>query len=281
MSLKATYNKDFFIKNNCIHLSNDFLSKNFNRFKKITGSKIGAILNKNKYTSPLKVWMLMVNLYQEMMDETLAYVGNTIEPKLRKYIENKLQINYKEYNPFQVKWDVFKENKIFGGLPDGEPIDNDGNFLYSKNYPMLEIKTTSIDSFLYKTENGGLVMQKDANNIPIVKKEKGKMEGWFDANNNLIIPYDYQLQLCLYMYLRKVKYGIFVVGFLEKQDYANPAKFDVAKRRIETAKIDLSLIEFENIVETATNWYYKYIHTGISPEISESDWKWLKPLLDN
>ncbi len=71
--------------------------------------------------------------------------------------------------PAQVKWDVFQENKIFGGIPDGEPVDDKGNFLYPK-FPMLEIKTTSIDSFVYKKNKNDFILQKDANGNPVVKK---------------------------------------------------------------------------------------------------------------
>lgn len=279
MPLKSIYNKDFFIKDNCIHLSTDYFAKNSNRFKKITGSRLAAILNKNQYTSPLKTWMMMTNIYYEEMDETLSKVGNAIEPKLKEYIEKKLHIKYKQYNPFEVKWDVFSDNEIFGGIPDGEPVDNSGNFLYSKNFPMIEIKTTSIDSFVYKNINGVLTMQKDENEIPLIKKINGKIETWFDDDKNLVVPLEYQLQLCLYMYLRKVNYGLIVVGFLKKEDYAKPILFNPDERKIETAKIELDLNKFDPIIKTATNWYNKYIKTGISPEFSEKDLKWFNELI--
>ena len=153
MPFKAKYGVDFTIKNNRIHLSTDYLLANNKKFKKITGSRLASIINRNQYTSPAKMWAMMTNIYYEEMDETLSFVGNAIEPKVKKYVEEKLDISFKQYNPFEVKWDVF-DDPIFGGIPDGEPIDNNGNFLYDKNLPMLEIKTTSIDSFVYKiTEN--------------------------------------------------------------------------------------------------------------------------------
>jgi hypothetical protein len=45
---------------------------------------------------------------------------------------------------------------------------------YSTNYPMLEIKTTSIDSFIYKNINNELKMQKDVNGLPLIKEKQGK-----------------------------------------------------------------------------------------------------------
>jgi hypothetical protein len=39
---------------------------------------------------------------------------------------------------------------------------------------MLEIKTSSIDAFVYKNENGCLTMQKDQNNVPLIKTANAK-----------------------------------------------------------------------------------------------------------
>lgn len=75
------------------------------------------------------------------------------------------------------------------------------------------------------------------------------------------------------MYLRKINYGLIVVGFLKKEDYAKPTLFNPDERKIETAKIELDLNKFDPIIKTATNWYNKYIKTGISPEFSEKDLK--------
>ncbi|MCQ3915071.1 MAG: hypothetical protein MJ201_04985 [Mycoplasmoidaceae bacterium] len=62
---------------------------------------------------------------------------------------------------------------MFGGIPDGEPVNASGIVDYSTGNPMLEIKTSSIDAFVYKTEKGLLHMQKEPNGLPFVK-EQGK-----------------------------------------------------------------------------------------------------------
>ncbi|MCQ2748267.1 MAG: hypothetical protein MJ223_03460 [Mycoplasmoidaceae bacterium] len=58
---------------------------------------------------------------------------------------------------------------MFGGIPDGEPVNEAGLVDYSTNKPMLEIKTSSIDKLSYKTQKGIMHMQKDANGLPLVK----------------------------------------------------------------------------------------------------------------
>jgi hypothetical protein len=40
--------------------------------------------------------------------------------------------------------------------------------------PMLEIKTSSIDSFVYKRVNNQLKMTKDVNGLPVIKEKNAK-----------------------------------------------------------------------------------------------------------
>lgn len=277
MPFKAKYGIDFTIKNNRIHLSTDYLLANNKKFKKITGSRLASIINRNQYTSPAKMWAIMTNIYYEEMDETLSFVGNAIEPKVKKYVEEKLDISFKQYNPFEVKWDVF-DDPIFGGIPDGEPIDNNGNFLYDKNLPMLEIKTTSIDSFVYKNENGVLKLQKDDENIPLVKLKGGKLESWYNEKKEIEVPLEYKLQLSLYLYLRNISKGIFAIAFLEKEDYARPEEFDPKTRKIELVELTLDHDAFSKIIDIARDWYNQHIISGISPELGDDDKFWLSDL---
>ncbi len=275
MPFKAQQNKDFIIIDNRIKSNDDYFEKNKLKFKKITGSRFASVLNQNKYNSPAKIWAIMTNLYYEEMDETLSKVGNIIEPKIKKYVEDKTSIKYKQYNPFEIKWDLFQTDKIFGGIPDGEPLDENCNVSYSNDLPMLEIKTTSIDSFVYKTVNGTLRMQKDSNDIPLVKQKNQKKESWY-INNEIVIPDEYKLQLSLYLYLRNITKGLFAIAFLEKEDYAFPEKFDVSKRTIELVKLDLDKDNFKQIIDYGINWYNNHIKEGLSPELSQQDILWLK-----
>lgn len=275
MPFKAKLNKDFFIENNQIKLSQEYFEKNKSKFKKITGSRFASILNKNKYSSPVKTWAMMTNLYFEEMDETLSTVGNIIEPKIKNYVEQVTKINYKQYNPFQIKWDVFQDDKIYGGIPDGEPLNKNGEIDYSDSKPMLEIKTTSIDSFVYKTIDGVLKMQKDENNIPLIKLKNGKKDSWY-KNGKIDIPDEYKLQLSLYLYLRGITKGLFAIAFLEKEDYAFPSQFDPSKRTIELVEIDLIKDDFEKIINIGKKWYENFIEKGISPILDKNDLNWLK-----
>jgi hypothetical protein len=62
---------------------------------------------------------------------------------------------------------------MFGGLIDAEPVKN-GKIDYSTKLPMLEIKTSSIDSFKYRVENNQMEMIVDHNGLPVVKELNAK-----------------------------------------------------------------------------------------------------------
>ena len=274
-------NKDFFIKNNHIELSPEYIKNPKFSVKKVTGTTFGSVLGLNKYKTPLKTWAIMVGIYKETMDETLAKTGTIIEPKIREYAQEKLNLKFKVYNPHEIKYDVFKDDKVYGGIPDGEPVDEFGNISYSDDKPMLEVKTSSCDSLVYKqTEENQLRMVKDENGFPIVKVPGGKKAEWFDADNKFIIPLEYKYQLGLYLYLRKVKKGVFAVGFLQREDYKNMEDFDPNKREIHLVNFSIKdPSQLEKAIEYGREWYKKYVKSEpcISPKISsKEDIDWLK-----
>jgi len=270
--------KAFTRKDNHFELSKDYMSKNSWRFKKITGTKFSAILGLGKFNSPFKLWCGMVGIYKEEMDPTLSKIGQLAEPKIRDYAAKHLGYDFIVYEPSQVKWDVFKDvDKVFGGIPDGEPKGLDGKPDYSNGKRMLEVKSSSIDKFVYKSFKGELRMQKDANGIPLVKQAGAKKLEWFDSQGKIVPSKDYQGQLGLYLYLRGQTQGIFAVGFLTPDEYAHPEKFVPSKDNVYLIDFSLKNVdEFAKAVEQARAWYNKYVKTGISPEITAKDEQWLQ-----
>lgn len=272
-------NIDFKIENNQIILTDEYKKKFASRFKKITGSRFFNVLGQNEMCSEFKTWCMMVNIYQEPMDEMLANAGNVIEPKIRTWVENKINQKFLVYDPKVCQYDVFKENKIFGGIPDGEPLIN--NEINYNKAGILEIKTTSIDSFLYEKINHVFVLKKDENNFPIVKLPNGKKQKWFNTNNEIVIPTEYLYQLGLYCYLRNTSKGLFAIAFLEKQDYIEPNKCNIDNREIQLVDYSIDLNEFSKYIKQAEEWYQKYIINGVSPIMNEEDKIFVKDLLGN
>lgn len=268
-------NKDFFIRDNKIILTEEYVSKNRWKFKKITGSRFSSILGTSEWSSDVKSWAIMVGIFKDKMDETLSIVGNIVEPKVKDFAEEILNKRYISYSPAKIQWDIFKDNMIFGGIPDGEPI-NENNTLDYPNSRMLEIKTTSIDSLVYRKIDNTLTLQKDYNNVPLVKEKNGGLKKWFNEYNEITISEDYCMQLSLYLYLRNVEKGLFVIAFLEPKDYAQPKSFVPSKKNIKFVELDLNSSFFEDKIIYATNWYEKHIKGCISPEINSRDLKWLR-----
>lgn len=271
-------NQDFYIKDKRIFLTDSYKNKFATKFKKITGSRFYNVLGLNELSSSFKTWCMMVNIYQEPMDEMLANAGNIIEPKVRTWVEQHTNQKYLVYDPKQCQYDVFSDNKIFGGIPDGEPLHN-GKIDYS-NAPMLEIKTSSIDNFLYKNIDHVFVLQKDENNHPIVKSIGTKRQKWFNADNEVVIPPEYLFQLGLYCYLRNVTKGLFAICFLTKEDYINPSACDVNQREIQLVNFDVDLMEFKQWIIKAEEWYHQHIISGISPIMNEADEQLVNDLLN-
>lgn len=270
-------NQDFFYQNNHLELSDAYLKNNLNKFKKITGSRLASVLGLNKYVSPFKVWTMMVNLYKEDMDPTLANAGNIIEPKIRNFVETQLDLKFKSYNPIQVRFDVFQDNETFGGIPDGEPIDSNGEINYSNNNPMLEIKTSSFDSLQYENINGVLMMKKDQNGLPIILEKDKKYDSWFNQKTKGIqICDEYAYQLGLYLFLRKINHGIFAICFLKPNDYKNPQDFKIENKNLKLVDMEINLPLFSQKIDEAKYWYDNYVKKGISPILTSEDEKWLR-----
>lgn len=272
MGFIARPNIDFKLVDNQIVLDANYVLKK-SKFKKITGSRLGSVLNVGQYSSSVKTWCDMVGIYSEPLDPIYANAGNIIEPKIKDYVQESLGIKYIQYDPKKIGFDMFRDNQYFGGIPDGEPVDENDNLLYPQ-YPMLEIKTTSIDSFVFKTVDNLLTLQKDENGWPIVKKENEKRAKWFSSNNEIIISDEYKLQLGLYCYLRGVRKGIFAVAFLKTSDYADPNSFDINSTEVVISDYEVDLDNFKYIIDEAQQWYDKYINGHISPKLNDEELKW-------
>jgi hypothetical protein len=164
------------IDSGVITLKDEYIKKYGYRFKKITGTRLADILGFDNYSSPFKTWLQIVQLFKDDMDPTLADVGNTIEPIIREFVTKQLKIEYCVHDPKTVNYDVFKSNKIFGGIPDGEPMTL-GKIDYSTDLPMLEVKSSSIDKLKYETNADlQLRMIKNERGEPIVVKPNGKKD---------------------------------------------------------------------------------------------------------
>lgn len=272
----AKLGKDFYQVGNRLVLSKEYLAKV--KPKKITGTTLGELFDRNG-ANQVKLWMKMFGIYKEPFESIYSQVGQCIEPKLRDYYSTLTNTKYQSYDPSKIKWDVFKDFPIFGGIPDGEPLDANGK-IDEQNNRMLEIKTASIDSFVFNETNGFYYMQKDENGKPIIKMINGKIPEWFQ-NNIIKIPENYLFQLNLYLYLRNATKGSFVVGFVPTDLYVKPQEFDVKTNKVCIVNCEQNRDLFAKYIEYAKKWYDTYITSGVSPALSQNDINWLQKAYDN
>lgn len=223
------------------------------RKKKITGTRLGAIMGVNPWTTPFATWCEITHTYEEKFEDTIyTKAGKVIEPKQAQYIKEAFfQPNlisptdmYGEDYFQKTFGDFFPEDKVFGGMWDYLIMNDKG----TKPIIVIECKTTK------------------------------RAEDWKKD-----IPEYYALQAALYATLLKVDEVWMCVSFLKDSDYINPEKFECNAKNTKIIPFKVSE-RYPNMKETlkeAKLWYRDYAEEGISPEFDENnkvDTKILKEL---
>lgn len=227
--------------------------------KKITGTRLGAILGVNPFQTPFQAWCEITKTYQEPFEDSIYTVaGKTLEAKQRAFIaDHDFVIGMKSPedifgpDPFKATYgDFYKDEPIFGGMWDSLEYN------LSANLPerVFEYKTTK------------------------------RSEDWLDKT-----PIYYQLQASLYTYLLHIDDYSMVCTFLEDKDYPKElgnGKFDTTPtenlvisdentiRRdfansVDKFKIGNEELTIGECVERAREWWETYVVTGISPKFDE------------
>ncbi|MCQ2543610.1 MAG: YqaJ viral recombinase family protein [Lachnospiraceae bacterium] len=208
--------------------------------KKITGTRFGAILGVNKWSTPFKAWCEITKTYQEPFEGSIfTEAGKIIEPKQASYMKNFYGMSDlvtpedmfgKDY--FNKTFgDFFHDNPIFGGMWDYILVGEDG-----KPYAVLEMKTSK------------------------------RVEDWVDD-----VPEYYSLQASLYAYLLGVDQVYMVATFLENKDYEDPNAFEcnMSNTKVIDFKVSEKYPDFEDKIAYATTWWNDCVNFGISPEFDE------------
>lgn len=204
--------------------------------KKITGTRLGAILGVNPYSTPFKAWCEMTKVYEEPFQDTIYTIaGKVIEPKQaeyasKKYIMNTLVTPTDKFGSDyfnKTRGDFFHEDKVFGGMWDYLFVDDN-----DKPTTVLEMKTTK------------------------------HSEDWEKEP-----PIYYQLQASLYAYLLGVDDVIMVATFLEDSDYENPQDFvcDSNNTIFYSFKISERFPDFDKQMKKLRTWYTTHVLGGESP----------------
>ena len=201
------------------------------RTKKITGTRLAAILGFNRWSDPFKIWCEITRTYEEpFVDSKYTLAGKAIEPILIDYLSKRYFMDLKTPEDvygkdyFQKTYgDFYKDREIFGGMWDAIGDDT-----------IVEIKTTK------------------------------RSEDWLEDT-----PEYYKLQAALYAYLSGYNRIIFCCGFLTDSDYDNPENFKPVIGQnivIREYYMDKDFPTFkESYIDPAIKFWEDHIKTGISP----------------
>ena len=217
------------------------------RSKKVTGTRLAAILGYNKWATPFEAWCAITRTYEKPFEGTIyTEAGEVIEPKITEYLNRRYFMDLKTPEDvygqdfFKKTWgDFYGHIKIFGGMWDALGEDF-----------VVEIKTTK------------------------------RAEDWEKEP-----PLNYMLQGALYAWLLGFDDVLMVCAFLEDEDYQHPENFvpSIENTILHRFKISERFPNFEDeVILPATLWWTEHVEKGISPEWDEKkDAEILKALRTN
>lgn len=206
--------------------------------KKITGTRFGAVLGVNRWSTPFRAWCEITRTWEEPFRETkYTLAGKAIEPKQAEYMKKAYympelvrpaDIWGEDY--FKVtRGDFFPDQPIFGGMWDYILRDGEG-----KPSAVLEMKTSK------------------------------RSEDWAEE-----VPEYYALQAALYAWLLGTEQVYMVASFLAEGDYGDPAAFVPSAENTIVVPFRVHerypLFEFEYI-NRARRFWKDHVESGVSPE---------------
>lgn len=207
--------------------------------KKITGTRLGAVLGASPWSTPFEAWCAITRTYEEPFVDTIyTAAGKAIEPKQIQYMADAYFMSvltpteaFGEDYFTKTRGDFFPQHKIFGGMWDALALDEFGNV-----ESVLEFKTTK------------------------------RAEDWQND-----VPEYYALQAALYAWLVGVDSVIMVASFLEEKDYKNPEAFEPSTENTITYSFNVSerYPDFAGMIKQAEEWWEAYVEGGISPNFDE------------
>ena len=220
--------------------------------KKITGTRLAAILGLNPWATPFATWCEITKTYQQPFADTkYTQFGKVVEPRQADYMEKFYGMSLIRptdvYGPDPFKQtygDFFQSQHIFGGMWDYLETDDDRSVV-----TVLEMKTSS------------------------------RPQDWQDEP-----PVYYTIQSALYAYLMHVENCVMVCTFPDEKDYDNPEEFKVKTDNTITFPFEVHKYfpQFDAMIDQAEQWWNDYVLTGISPPFDEKrDAQILKELRTN
>lgn len=245
-------------RSNIVEINDDEKTVYFDTWKpkKITGSKIGGIFGVSDYSTEFKVACELARIYPGDPPNKYIDAGNILEPVIREYVGRSVTrmlggpMGIGEGDSIAIEppvdkescqYDHFHDNKLFGGMVDGYVTLN------GRRNSVLEIKTS------------------------------GARDRWLDESGNVsVVPMSYLMQASLYAELSRLERIVFVIGFLEDDDYRWPTRWKPSPENTSILVVDR--LDMKDYMSKAEAWYKEFVLSGFTPEWTEKDAELLKYL---
>jgi len=209
--------------------------------KKMTGTRLGAILGVNKYKSDFGAWCEIVRVAEDTFVESkYTRAGIAIEPILGEWCKE----NVSPYIVTPEQWfgtseklyDHFPNEPVFGGMWDFLVLDKPwkGTRTGVKVVGVIEAKTSS------------------------------RPQDWVDG-----VPESYAVQALNYGYLLGVDRVFVPVAFLDDEDYNHPEKFVCTATNTQLYELKVSESDIGLGMENALVWYEAHVLGNVSPPFDE------------
>jgi hypothetical protein len=221
-----------------------------NNFKKITGSRIPSVLDKEGFGTPFAAACEMSRISGGFDGNIRTRTGDILEPVIRSYLRANAKellgkhFDLKEDDVIGVeepvgkticRHDHFPDGGKFGGMVDGYILVN------GERAAVLEIKTT------------------------------GSENKWIDENGTRNkIPVNYDLQASLYAELSGLKKIVFVAGFVRDCDYEAPHAWKPCNDNCAIIVSEKASDIYEDM-SAAEDWYNTYLMNGVTPQWDENN----------
>ena len=229
--------------------------------KKMTGSRLGAVLGVNKWKSPFEAWCEIMRVAEQPFEgNKFTDAGNALEPALVEWCRTEVSPYIVDpatwFKTSKKLYDHFPGDPIFGGQWDALVLDK----AFDKGgsaVGLIEAKTSS------------------------------RPQDWVDG-----VPLSYAVQGLMYADLMGVERVFFPVVFLEPGDYDDPASVELTDKNTflyelntTTWKIDRPgwgmEIGIGELLGEAQTWYRHHVEGNISPEFDRKRDKDILKVLTN
>ncbi|MFA6843987.1 MAG: YqaJ viral recombinase family protein [Bacilli bacterium] len=236
------------------------------KFKKITGTRLGAILGVNNWKTSFETWLELTKIYEAPFEDTMYTVaGKALEPKQLRFLKNlyfpTLVVPTDVYgeDPFSKTYGNFYDDDVFGGMWDALVYDK------TNDHPVAVVEA----------------------------KSTKRVEDW----ENDKIPESYALQASLYAFLKGLDQVYMIVTFTNADVYKKaqelidtknadngldekiPFEITCDNTKIIPFKVSERYPEFAKWIEDCRTFYETSVKTGISPDYDlKKDKKVLKEI---